>query len=88
MNNYQLAIGRMEIRPGRWNKTQFFPSGDRVDTGVWMHYMDVNYITYEEKAWRQIYKNAASSIEQDLEAAPYKVTSVQPLTTHHENYPS
>ena len=42
----------------------------------------------EKKAWRQLYKNIASNIEQVLEAAPHKTASVRPLTTHHENYPS
>ena len=50
-----------------------------------MHHMDANW-TYREKAWRQLYKNAASNIEQVLETAPYKAAAVQPLTTHHENY--
>ena len=38
--------------------------------------------------WRQLQKNAASDIEQVLEAALHKVAAVRPLTTHHENYPS
>ena len=42
----------------------------------------------EKKAWLQLHKNAASNIEQVLEAAPYKAAAVRPLTTHHENYPS
>ena len=50
--------------------------------------LDGNYKTYGEKAWRQLYKNAASNIEQVLRAAPYKVAAVRPLNTHHENYPS
>ena len=43
---------------------------------------------YGEKAWQQLHKNAASNIEQVLEAAPHKAAAVRPLTTHHENYPS
>ena len=50
-----------------------------------MHYMDAN-LTYGEKAWRQLLKNAASNIEQVLEAAPHKAVAVGPPTTHHENY--
>ena len=34
-----------------------------------------------------MYKNAASNIEQVLEAAPDRAAGVQPPTTHHENYP-
>ena len=40
---------------------------------------------YGEKAWRQLHKNAARNIEQDLEAALHKVAAVRPPTTHHEN---
>ena len=75
----------MEVRPDRWNKTQFFPSSGRVDTAIWMHYMYTNK-TYGEKAWR--HKNAASNIEQVLEATPHKTAVIRPPTTHHENYPS
>ena len=39
-----------------------------------------------EKAWRQLRKNAASKIEQVLEATPHKAAAIWPLTTHHENY--
>ena len=38
-----------------------------------------------EKAWRQLHKNAASNIEQVLEATPHKAAGVRPPTTHHEN---
>ena len=44
--------------------------------------MDTNWMC-GEKAWQQLHKNVVSNIEQVLEAA-----AVQPLTTHHENYPS
>ena len=36
----------------------------------------------------QLHKNSASNIEQVQEAVPHKAADVQPLTTHHENYPS
>ena len=52
-----------------------------------MHYMATNS-TAGEKAWRQLDKNAANSIEQVLEAATDKAVAVQSLTTYHENYPS
>ena len=68
-------------------KRSFFSSSGRVDTVLWMHYMDANK-THGEKAWLQLHKNTASSIEQYLEAAPYKAAAVQPPTTYHENYPS
>ena len=42
-----------------------------------MHHMDVNQ-TYGEKAWLQLQKNAASIIEQFLEAAPHKASAVLP----------
>ncbi len=59
---------------------------NRVDTAIWMHYTDANK-TAGEKAWRQLYKNAASNIEQVLEAASHKAPAVRPPTSHHENYP-
>ena len=40
---------------------------------------------YGEKSWRQLHKNAASNIEQILEAAPHKAAAVRPPTTHQEN---
>ena len=43
---------------------------------------------YGEKAWRQLHKNAASNIEQVLEAAPHIAGAVRPRTTYRENYPS
>ena len=47
-------------------KRSFFPSSGRIDTTVWMHYMDANK-TYREKAWLQLDKNAASNIEQVID---------------------
>ena len=35
-----------------------------------------------------LHKNAASNIEQDLEAAPDKAAVIRLLTTHHKNYQS
>ena len=52
-----------------------------------MYYMDANQ-TYEEKAWRQLLKNAASNIEQVLKVVPHKAAAIRPLAIHHENYPS
>ena len=40
----------------------------------------------EKKTWQQLHKNAASNIEQVLEAAPHKAATVRPLTTYHKNY--
>ena len=40
------------------------------------------------KAWRQLHKNAASNIEQVMEAVPHKEAAVGLPTTHHENYPN
>ena len=61
----------MEDRPDRWNKTQFLPSSGRIDTAIWMYYLDANK-TAGEKARRQLHKNAASNIEQVLEATHHK----------------
>ena len=58
----------------------------RINTTIWMHHMDANS-AYGEKAWRQLYKNAASGMEEVLEVTPYKTADVRPPTTHHENHP-
>ena len=34
----------------------------------------------------KVLKNAASNIEQILQAESHKTAAVRPLTTHHENY--
>ena len=52
-----------------------------------MHYMDANW-TAGEEAWRQLHKNAASNIEQVLEATTHKAVAIWPPTSHDENYPS
>ena len=52
-------------------KRFFFSSSGRVDTAIWIHYMNTNW-TYGENAWRQLHKNAASNIEEVKEAAPLK----------------
>ena len=69
----------MEVRSDRSNETQFLPSSDRVDTAIWMHYMDANK-TDREKARRQLHQN-----EQVQETAPQKAAAITPPTTHHEN---
>ena len=44
--------------------------------------------TTEEEARRQLHKNAASNIEQVLEATLHKAPTIRPPTAHHENYPN
>ena len=44
--------------------------------------LDGNYIRLQKR----LDKNAASNIEQVLEAAPHKAAAVRPPTAHHENY--
>ena len=41
---------------------QFLPGSDRVDTAVWMYYLDANKMAGEEAIW-QLHKNVASNIE-------------------------
>ena len=43
---------------------------------------------YEEKALRQLHKDAASNIKQVLVAAHHKAAALRSLNTHHENYQS
>ena len=49
--------------------------------------MDTNEM-YEEKAGKQLHKNAASNIKHVLETVPHKAEAVRPLKPHHEKYPS
>ena len=65
---------------------QFLPGSCRIDTAVWMHYMDANKRAGEDR--RQLHKNAASNIEQVLAATPHKAPTIRPPASHHENYPS
>ena len=62
-------------------KRSFFPCSGSINTTIWMHHMDTNK-AYGEKAWRQLHKNAASNIEQVLEATPHKTTAVRPPATN------
>ena len=56
-----------------------------LDTATWMHYMEANKTCGEKYSW-QLRKNAASNIEQVLEAAPNRETGLRPPTAHHQNY--
>ena len=50
-----------------------------------MHHMDADQV-YEQTTWQQLHKNAASSIEQVLEAASHK--TVRTPTNHLEKHPN
>ena len=52
-----------------------------------MHYLDANK-TAGEKARRQLHKNAASNIEQVMEATPHEEPTIRSSVSHQENYPS
>ena len=52
-----------------------------------MHYMDANETAGEKDRW-QLHKNAASDIEQVMEATSHKAPTIRPPASHHENYPS
>ena len=66
------------------NETQFLPGICRIDTALWMHYLDANK-TAGEEARRKLHKNAASNIEQVLAATPQKTPIIRPPSSHHEN---
>ena len=66
---------------------QFLPGSGRIDTAVWMPYLDANKMAGEE-ARRQLHKNVASNIEQVLAATPHKAPTIRPPASHHENYTS
>ena len=63
---------------------QFLPGSGRIDTALWMHYMDSNKTAEETK--RQLHKNAVSNLEQVLAATPHKTPTVRPPASYHENY--
>ena len=67
-------------------KKKILGSG-RVDTAIWMHYLDANKTAGEEARW-QLHKNVASNIEQLLAATPHKAPTIRPPASHHENYQS
>ena len=80
------AINRISII---WKSdlTDKMKRSGRIDTAIWMHYMDSNK-TAGEEARRQLYKNAASNLEQVLAATPHKTPTVRPPASYHENYSS
>ena len=48
---------------------QFLPSSGRIDTAIWMHYLDANKTT-AEKSRRQLHKNAAYITYELVPASP------------------
>ena len=67
---------------------QFLLGSGRIDTAVWMHYLDANK-TAGEEARQQLHKNVASNIEQVLAATSHKAPIIiWPPASHHKNYPS
>ena len=83
------VINRLSIiwksQPNRLNETQFLPGSGRIDTAIWMHYMDSNK-TAGEEARRQLHKNAARNLEQVQAATPHKTLTVRAPASYHENY--
>ena len=59
---------------------QPWPNRGRIDTAVWMHYMDDNK-TVGEEVRQQLHKNVASNIEQVLTATPHKAPTIRPPIT-------
>ena len=66
---------------------QFLPSSGRIDTVVWMHYLDANK-TAGEEARRQLLKNVVSNIEQVLAAKLHKAPTIRPPPSDQQNYQS
>ena len=63
-----------------------FTGSGRINTAVWMHYLNANKMAGEE-ARRQLPKIVASNIEQVLVATPHKAPTIWPPASHYENYP-
>ena len=68
-------------------KIVILPGSCRIDTAVWMHYMDANK-TAGEEAKRLLHKNAASNIKLVLAATLHKTSTIRPPASYHENYPN
>ena len=66
---------------------QVLPGSGRLDTAIWMHYLDANK-TAGEEARQQLHKNVESNIEQILAATPHKALTIRPPAYHHTNYTS
>ena len=63
------------------------PNNGRIDTAIWMHYLDANKIA-REKVRRQLHKNAARNLEQVLATTTHKTPTIRPPASHRENYQS
>ena len=59
----------------------FLPGRGRIDTAIWMHYLETNWTT-EEESRRQLHKNVASNIEQVL------ASTIRSTASHRKNYTS
>ena len=66
---------------------QFLPGSGRINTAIWMYYMDSNKMAGEEARW-QLHKNSASNLEQVLATTPNKTPTVRPPAFYHKNYSS
>ena len=60
---------------------QFLPSSGYVSSTIGMHQIDAE-LAVIEIARREQQENAASYIEQILEAISYKTAAIRPLTSH------
>ena len=61
----------MEVRPIRYNKTQFFPSSGSVLTNVWMHHLDTDYV-YTEKGLMSITQGCSKFLNKSWKQYPIK----------------
>ena len=52
------------------------------------HTHTYTHTTAGEEVRRQLHKNAATNIEQDLVTTPHKARPIRPPASHHEIYPS
>ena len=58
---------------------------NQTNSTAWIYHMDANE-TYGEKAWRELHKDSASSIEWIQEAISHETTSVRPPTSYLKNH--
>ena len=62
-------------------------SGSFISTSVWLHHLDFNKMPGVKIKWG-LQMNAECFLNKILEAAPYKIAVVRPLTSHLANDPS
>ena len=84
MDHNRLAIGLMEVRPDRSNKTQFFFQ----EAVLSILLCGCTTLMLTKRMEKKLMVNTQECYKQVMEATSDKAVAVRPPNTHHENYPS